>query len=319
MCHTGARALGHGLHVPRSTISSWKRRGPRAVVSLERFGHDREQLLTTIDKLEKRTRILAATIRLLLALLRASGFRLAGERLPEGATKDSILRAITRALPALPLNLVLRIIGLPPSRYHAWRRVAVICGLDGRSPCPRTVPGQLTSAEIATVKDMVLAPEYRHMALRTLSLDAQRIGKVFAASSAWARLVRERGWRRPRLRVHPAKPTVAVRATRPNEIWHIDVSVLKLLDGTKAYIHAVIDNFSRRSWPGASARVSIPPQPAGYSSKPASISLPPTHDQRSRSWPTLALRTSTPPSTRPFWPKAFTASSLRSRSPSPTR
>jgi putative transposase len=108
------------------------------------------------------------------------------------------------------------------------------------------MPGQLTAAEVALVKDMVLAPEYRHMPLRTLSLYAQRVGKVFASASTWARLVRDRGWRRPRLRVHPAKPTVGIRATAPNEIWHIDVSVLKLLDGTKAYIHAVIDNFSRK-------------------------------------------------------------------------
>jgi putative transposase len=234
---TGARSLDHRLLVPRSTISSWKLRGLRPIVTLEAFGHDRQQLLTTIEKLERRARILAATVRLLLALLRASGFRLTGERLPEGETKARILRAITSAQAVLPLNLILRILGLAPSRYHAWRRVAIVCGLDDRSPCPRTTPGQLTAAEVATVKDMVLAPEYRHMPLRTLSLYAQRIGKVSAAATTWARLIRERGWRRPRLRVHPAKPTVGIRATCPNEIWHIDVSVLKLLDGTKAYIH----------------------------------------------------------------------------------
>ena len=173
---------------------------------------------------------------------------------------------MTSAQPVLSLNLILRILGLEPSRYHAWRRVAIVCGLDDRSPCPRTTPGQLTAAEVATVKDMVLAPEYRHMPLRTLSLYAQRIGKVFAAATTWARLIRERGWRRPRLRVHPAKPTVGIRATCPNEIWHIDVSVLKLLDGTKAYIHAVIDNFSRKilAWtigarlhPSATCRVLV--------------------------------------------------------------
>jgi putative transposase len=242
----GARALGHRLHVPRATISSWKRRGLRAVVSHEVFDQDRQQLLTTVEKLEGRVRILAATVRLLLALLRASRFRLASERLPEAATKASILRAITSALPALPLALILRILGMPPSRYHAWKRVALVCGLNDRSPCPRTLPGQLTAAEITTVKDMVLAPEYRHMPLRSLSLYAQRVGRVLASASTWARLVRDRGWRRPRLRVHPAKPTVGVRATRPNQIWQIDVSVLKLLDGTKAYIHAAIDNFSRK-------------------------------------------------------------------------
>lgn len=35
-------------------------------------------------------------------------------------------------------------------------------------------------------------------------------------------------------------------AHAPNEAWHLDVTILKLLDGTKAYVHAIIDNFSRR-------------------------------------------------------------------------
>ena len=100
--------------------------------------------------------------------------------------------------------------------------------------------------EVATIKDMVLAPEYRHMPLSTLAVYAQRIGKVFATPSTWAKLIRERGWLRPRQRIHPTKPTVGVRAAAPNEAWHIDVTILKLLDGTKAYLHAVIDNYSRK-------------------------------------------------------------------------
>jgi putative transposase len=58
--------------------------------------------------------------------------------------------------------------------------------------------------------------------------------------------VRERGWRRPRHRLYPPKPTVGVRATQPNLAWHVDTTILKLLDGTRAHIHAVIDNFSRK-------------------------------------------------------------------------
>jgi hypothetical protein len=43
--------------------------------------------------------------------------------------------------------------------------------------------------EVATIKDMVLAPEYRHMPLSTLAVYAQRIGKWslhsgFAANSS---------------------------------------------------------------------------------------------------------------------------------------
>ncbi|MCP3913989.1 MAG: transposase family protein [bacterium] len=50
--------------------------------------------------------------------------------------------------------------------------------------------------------------------------------------------------------MHPAKPKVGIRAEKPNEIWHIDTTLIRLVDGTKAYVHTVIDNDSRRilSW-----------------------------------------------------------------------
>ena len=69
---------------------------------------------------------------------------------------------------------------------------------------------------------------------------------MFAAPATWARLIRERGWRRPRQRVYPASPKEGIRATKPGELLHIDVTIIKLIDGTRTYLHAVIDNFSRR-------------------------------------------------------------------------
>ena len=61
-----------------------------------------------------------------------------------------------------------------------------------------------------------------------------------------AKLARQRGWRRPRRRVYPEKPKTGIRATYPNDYWHIDVTVIRLVDDTKAHLHAVIDNFSCR-------------------------------------------------------------------------
>ena len=80
---------------------------------------------------------------------------------------------------------------------------------------------------------MVTADEYRHVPTSTLAVLAQRLGRVFASASTWSRLVRTRGWRRPRTRVYPAKPKVGLRATEPNQYWHIEVTVIRLLDGTK--------------------------------------------------------------------------------------
>ena len=94
--------------------------------------------------------------------------------------------------------------------------------------------------------DLATSGSYRHIPVRGLALHAQRIGKLFASPTTWGRLIRERGWLRPRTRIHPATPKEGVRATRPNEYWHIDVTAIRLLDGTRVYLHAVIDNFSRR-------------------------------------------------------------------------
>jgi putative transposase len=242
----GTIAPAKHVQIPRSTVSTWRRRGLRPVFTTEPFDQEKQNTLDSSARWEKRARVLAAVVRLLLALLHASSFSLNGNRLPEGKAKAGILCAITCVEVFLPLATILRIIGLEPGRYHAWRRAENACGLTDRSSCPRTSPGQLTDHEVATVKEMVLAPEYRHMPLGTLARYAQRIGKVFASASTWAKLVRERGWRRPRQRVHPPKPTVGVRASQPNQIWHIDTSVIKLVDGTKVYLQAVLDNFSRK-------------------------------------------------------------------------
>ena len=45
---------------------------------------------------------------------------------------------------------------------------------------------------------------------------------------------------------HPRALGSWLRASRPNEFWHVDTTVIRLLEGTRSDLHAVIDNFSRR-------------------------------------------------------------------------
>ena len=234
------------LGVPHSTARGWLRTAPTVVIGLDVADLTEHELRHEVLKLQRRVEKLAALLRLALALLSVSKFTLAGERLPDGHDKQRILRAIDQARACIPLRALLQFLRLSPSRFHAWRRRHIVCALDDQSSCPHTAPHRLTPSEIRVIKDMVTAPEYRHVPTGTLAVLAQRLGTVWASASTWYRLVRRFGWRRPRLRVHPAKPKTGLRTTRPNEMWHIDTTVIRLLDGTRAYLHAVIDNFSRR-------------------------------------------------------------------------
>ncbi len=243
---TGDLTLATDLGVPRSTARGWLGAAPSVVVGLEVADLTEPELRQEILKLRRRVEKLAALLRLALALLHTSGFSLSRERLPEGEAKLRILSAVNRARECIPLRAVLRFLRLSPSRFQAWRRRQTACALDDQSSCPRTSPHRLTPSEVQTIGDMVTSPEYRHVPTGTLAVLAQRLGTVSASASTWYRLVRKYGWRRPRVRVHPAKPKVGLRTTGPNEMWHIDTTVIRLLDETRAYLHAVIDNFSRR-------------------------------------------------------------------------
>jgi transposase InsO family protein len=202
--------------------------------------------LDRIAKLEHRVSMLTAVLRLVLALLRVSGFGLDVNRIPNAGGKQRLLSAVERARKVMPLTAALRVLGLSAGRYHDWVERQQGCALDDRLSCPRSKPQILTYQEVGTIGDMVQSKEYRHMTIRGLALHAQRVGKVFAHPATWAKLIRERGWGRPRMRLYPTKPKVGLRATAPNEAWHIDATIIKLLDGTKAYLHAVIDNYSRK-------------------------------------------------------------------------
>ena len=242
---TGDVTVATNLGVPRSTARAWLRATPTAVVGLDVLDLTEPELRREILKLRRRVQKLTALLHLAVALLRTSGFRFTGARLPEGRAKLRILRAVDRAREYLPLRAVLRFLRVSPSRFHAWCRQRA-CVLDDQSSCPRRSPSRLTPSEVRAIKDLVTSPDYRHVPTGTLAVLAQRLGQVWASPSTWYRLVRQHGWRRPRLRVHPAKPKIGLRTTRADEMWHIDTTVIRLLDGTRAYLHAVIDNFSRR-------------------------------------------------------------------------
>ena len=267
-------AIRHG--VPRSTARGWRTKTTTEVVSLDVLELDTVRLQHEVILLRRRIARLGSLLRMVVILLRVSGISFARVRLSEGTAKLQLLRAIERSRSHLPLRTVLRVIGLSHARYHDWIR-ADRCGLDDRPSCPRSSPQQLTLNEVNTIKEMVTSDEYRHVSTGVLARLAQRLDNVFASPTTWYRLIRDHKWRRPRQRVHPAKAKIGIRASRPNEIWHVDTTLIRLLDGSRAYLHAIIDNFSRRilAWnvagefhPGITAQLLLDASKSVTSGKP---------------------------------------------------
>ena len=243
---TGDIGIATAAGVPRSTAAGWLRRDLQSVVTVAVLDMSESDLRAEVVKLRGRVRTLSAVLGLLVAVLRVSDRRMARIDFSGRTTRARLLRAAGRARKVLPTSAVLKILGISSSRYTAWVRAEQGCDLDDRATCPRSTPTQLTPDEVRAIQAMVTSDGYRHVPTGRLAVLAQRMGKVFASPSTWCRLVRDREWGRPRHREHPASPKVGVRAKAPDEIWHIDTSAVRLVDGRKVWLHAVIDNFSRR-------------------------------------------------------------------------
>jgi hypothetical protein len=116
---TGDVTVATNLGVPRSTARGWLGAPSMVVVCLDVADLTEPDLRQEVLKLRRRVRRLTALLRLVLAVLHTSGFRLNAARLPDGRDKRRILRAVDRAREDVPLRALLRFLRLSPSRFHA--------------------------------------------------------------------------------------------------------------------------------------------------------------------------------------------------------
>lgn len=172
-----ARRLG----VPRSTVHGWQTRHCKPVVS-HVGDNEHERLETEIARLKRQNAVLRAWLRIALTVFKLSAFSFERQRLPDGKGKTRLLRAIHRAAKFVTLADILHVIGMSPSRYHAWCNTKP-CQLTDRSSCPKTHPAQATSSEVATIRDMATSKDYRHVPTSTLAKLARRLGKITSITS----------------------------------------------------------------------------------------------------------------------------------------
>ena len=108
--------------VPRSTAKDWLRRPTPTIVTLDVTAMTEDALREEVAALRQRNDRLISVLRLLVVLLKISGFTLARWRVADGSKKVLLLRAIENSRASLSLRSALRILKLSTTRYHSWKR-----------------------------------------------------------------------------------------------------------------------------------------------------------------------------------------------------
>ena len=91
--------------------------------------------------------------------------------------------------------------------------------------CMRVYPNQISNSEFSKIKEMLLDTRYKYWSVASLSSYAKKKDIIYACASTWYKV---NSWCNiERKRVKKPRHEKGVRASKPNEIWHGDISIFK--------------------------------------------------------------------------------------------
>jgi hypothetical protein len=233
------------LNISRTKAQQWIRESEKEIVTTHQLTKTESEMVIELENLKRELAQAKTKLALMSVALMVSGFRLQYIRIASADLKEELLDAVAKKIAVLSLKGALETIGLSMARYRSWSKREIQCRLSDEVSCPKLTPTKITTKDRRIIGSLVTSKKYLHFSIPSLALFAIRRGLVFASLTVWYCTVREFSLRRPGIRVYPDKPKIGIRAAAPNQIWHLDQSILRLKNGTKVFIRAVVDNFSR--------------------------------------------------------------------------
>ena len=160
--------------------------------------------------------------------------------------KNQIVSTIQRVKDTLGFDRALRYFKISRACFYSWvHQTKTKCLETVTDFCPRNKPNQLTKQELNIIKKMTSDKQFKGWPVSSIAAYALKTGKLYACLSTWYKYCSILGIKTFRPKSRRKKSHVGIRADKPNEIWHADVTLFRTLDNQVNYICIIIDNFSR--------------------------------------------------------------------------
>ena len=158
--------------------------------------------------------------------------------------KCHIVKAVEKVKPVLGLAKALRYLSISFQQYYAWKNNAD-CTISYLRLCRRKLPGQLTEAEVNTIRKYMTDPIYQFWSRASVYWQILRDDSGYFAKSTFYKYCKLLGFgRRPGIQ-KSKKNKPGIIAIAPAEILHTDVTQVMTEDGKANYISFLQDNYSR--------------------------------------------------------------------------
>ena len=159
--------------------------------------------------------------------------------------REKVVEAVQRVGDTISVDDCARLLGVATSTLRNWiTQVRVRCSDSLINLCRKVHPNQLLGSEVEVMKELLSDNRLRFWPSVSVYYHALRTQSVSMAKSTWYKYAAMLNIRRLKpKRSH--KYGQGIRASKPNQYWHADVTYFKSGDGLKHYIYTVVDNFSR--------------------------------------------------------------------------
>lgn len=236
--------------IPRSTSHGWKdlQKGNFAGAEYaEKINGKVEDLRLLYHKnAQTETKIFKAYLRLKITII-----KMLGEEQVKQALKENyrgVVQAVENTKNSFKggVKTVCSYLDIKPRVYYYWRSIAKHkCTESMQEICVKKVPSQASSKEITIMKSMLTRSRFMGWAICSVWGYARRNYHTQLGLQSWYKYNQRYKFRiKPKKGIFKAKYN-PLRASRPNEIWHADVTIFRTLDEVKHYIYLIVDNFSR--------------------------------------------------------------------------
>ena len=232
--------------IPSSNISRWKNESDTKYqfCEINKIITDEIELIRNMNQSSKIKRIVSGYFQLCDTFHTVLS-SLKGIKTVIRKHRDVIVNTIEHVKECIPINLALKVFNLSRSSFeHYKNRLLYQCDHSYFNCCVKKHPNQLLSDEILTIKKYMTHQVYKHWSKSSIYLKAVTDGSLLCGISTFYKYCSLLGFQnKPRRK--KSDDYNPVKTSKPNELWCVDVTVFKTVDGMKQYIHLLIDHCSK--------------------------------------------------------------------------
>lgn len=233
--------------IPRSNIHRWKLEQPNKYQTFAcGQGHCDYDLVKSFVVHKTARQIFAAYVRIIKMVVSLAHALPGFHRLVKEHSLQ-VVGMIKRVQPFIGLIRTLRLFNLSVPTFRQWSFQSIThCFESLTHSCNRVFPNQLSRPQVVLLKELLCDPKFQFWPVSSIALHALRKNILPLNLNTWYKYVHKLGLLRPRGASRRKKNTTGVRAVRPHQLWHADITTFVTSDHCKHFIYLVVDNFSRK-------------------------------------------------------------------------